>query len=213
MRAALYGRVSTTDKGQDPELQLRPLRAYCGSRGLELAGEFVDYTSGSKDRRPELDRLLDAARKRQVDCIVVWKLDRFGRSLKHLITTLDELNALGVGFISYSENIDFSTASGRLMFHIIASMAEFERELIKERVKAGIANARAKGKRHGRKPLPPVTIKKVIDAYEQAPDSSVRDIAQLVDVSPASVDRIKKGFQAGIYDRDGFRYEKPLVSV
>lgn len=213
MRAALYGRVSTTDKGQDPELQLRPLREYCSARDLDLAGEYVDYTSGNKDRRPALDRLLDAARKRQIDCIVVWKLDRFGRSLKHLITALDELNALGVGFISYSENIDLSTASGRLMFHIIASMAEFERELIRERVKAGIANARAKGKRHGRKPLPPVTVKKVIDAYEQAPDSSVRDIAQLVDVSPASVDRIKKGYKTGIYDRDGFRYEKPLATV
>ncbi len=213
MKAALYGRVSTTDKGQDPELQLRPLRSYCTARELELAGEFVDYASGNKDRRPELDRLLDAARKRQIDCIVVWKLDRFGRSLKHLITTLDELNGLGVGFISYSENIDLSTASGRLMFHIIASMAEFERELIKERVKAGIANARAKGKRHGRKPLPPVTIKKVIDACVQAPDSSVRDIAELVDVSRAAVGRIKLDYSKGLYDRDGFRYEKPLVSV
>ena len=141
MKAALYGRVSTTDKGRDSELQLRALREYYRSKGLDLAGEYVDYTSGSKDRRPELDRLMDAARKRQIDCILVWKLDRFGRSIKHFITTLDELNSLGVGFISYSENIDLSTASGRLMFHIIASMAEFERELIRERVKAGIQNA------------------------------------------------------------------------
>jgi DNA invertase Pin-like site-specific DNA recombinase len=213
LRAALYGRVSTTDKGQDPELQLRPLREYCGARSLELAGEYVDYTSGSKDRRPELDRLLDAARKRQVDCIVVWKLDRFGRSLKHLITALDELNGLGVGFISYSENIDLSTASGRLMFHIIASMAEFERELIRERVKAGIANARAKGKRHGRKPLAPVVIRKVIEAFEESPTSSVRTLAEIATVSPASAGRILKDYKAGLYDRDGFRYERPLVSV
>lgn len=213
MRTALYARVSTTDKGQDPELQLRPLREYCAARGLGIKAEHIDYTSGSKDRRPELDRLLDAARKRQIDIILVWKLDRFGRSLKHLVTALDELNTLGVGFISYSENIDLSTAAGRLMVHIIGSMAEFERELIRERVKAGIANARAKGKRHGRKPIPPIEVRKVLDTHEQEPGLSIAAIADRVNMKKPTVGRILKGYRDGKYDRDGFRYDKPLVNA
>lgn len=213
MRVAIYARVSTIDKGQDPELQIKPLRAYCEARGWALSDEYIDKgISGSKDKRPELSRLLDAARKRQIDVILVWKLDRFGRSLKHLVTTLEELNGLGISFISYSENIDLSSATGRLMFHIIASMAEFERELIKERVKAGIQNARAKGKRHGRRPLPPVTVRKVIEVYELKPELSVREIAREVNISPASADRIKRDYKNGLFDRDGFRYEKALVS-
>jgi len=132
MKAALYARVSTVDK-QDPEMQLKALREYCKSRGIDIAGEYVDRTSGVKDRRSSLDQLMDAAKKRRIDMIAVWKLDRFGRSLKHLVTSLDELNSLGVVFVSYQENIDLSTPSGRLMFHVIAAMAEFERELIRER--------------------------------------------------------------------------------
>ena len=99
-RVALYARCSTHDKGQDPELQLIPLREYYQRRGFTLAGEYVDNgISGTKERRPQLDRLMDAARKRQIDMIVVWKLDRFGRSLKQLVNALEELSSLGVGFI------------------------------------------------------------------------------------------------------------------
>src|SRR5208337_3002311 len=159
LRVAIYARVSTVDKGQNPEVQLKPLREYCTARGLEVFSEYVDVgQSGKKDRRPQLDRLMDDSRKRHIDCIVVWKLDRFGRSLKHLVTALDELSALNVGFISYQDNLDLSTAQGRLMFHIIGAMAEFERELIGERVKAGLDNARRKGKRLGRAPVPPVDL-------------------------------------------------------
>ena len=133
VRAALYARCSTHDKGQDPELQLVPLREYCQRRGFTIAGEYVDNgISGTKERRPQLDRLFEAARKRQIDVILVWKLDRFGRSLKQLVTALEELSSLGVGFISYQDNLDLTTAQGRLMFHIIGAMAEFERELIRE---------------------------------------------------------------------------------
>src|SRR5512139_2614593 len=122
IRAALYARCSTHDKGQDPELQLSPLREYCHRRGFTIAGEYVDNgVSGTKDRRPQLDSLMSAARKRQVDIILVWKLDRFGRSLKQLVTALDELSSLGIGFISYQDNLDLTTPQRRLMFHIIVA--------------------------------------------------------------------------------------------
>ena len=119
-----------------------------------------------------------AARKRQIDNLVVWKLDRFGRSLKHLVVALDELNSLGVTFISYGENIDLSTPTGKLMFHVIASMAEFEREMIKERVRAGLENAKRKGKKLGRKPIPSMDRDKIIVMFEKDPSLSVRKIAR-----------------------------------
>ena len=193
IRAALYARCSTLDKGQDPELQLAPLREYCQRRGLTIANEYVDNgISGTKDRRPQLDRLLEAARKRQIDLIVVWKLDRFGRSLKQLVMALEELSSLGVGFISYQDNLDLTTPQGRLMFHIIGAMAEFERELIRERVKAGIENARRKGKRLGRKPVAPIDIEKAIQLREQDPLLSIRCIAKRTKLSKSLVGKILK---------------------
>lgn len=204
MRTALYARVSTLDKGQDPELQLGPLRAYGEARGLDAVGEYVDYTSGSSDKRLELDRLMDAARKRLIDCVVVWKLDRFGRSLKHLVNVFDELNNLGVNFVSYTENIDFSTPAGKLMFHVIAAMAEFERELIRERVKAGLQNARGKGKRLGRKPVPPVDRSKIISLYIASPELSVRQIAKQAQQKPGTVHKTLLLFKAGKLDLEGF---------
>ena len=153
-KVGLYGRVSTTDKGQDPELQLKDLRAYADARRWKIFGEYVDRgESGAKDRRPQLDRLLEDARKRRIDGILVWKLDRFGRSLKSLVTTLEELRALGIQFVSYTENLDFSTPAGRAMANLIGVFAEFERDLIRERVRAGIQNAKSKGIRVGRRPL------------------------------------------------------------
>jgi putative DNA-invertase from lambdoid prophage Rac len=153
-KVGLYGRVSTTDKGQDPELQLKDLRAYADARRWKVVSEYVDKgESGAKDRRPQLDRLMDDARKRRIDGILVWKLDRFGRSLKSLVTTLEELRGLGVQFVSYTENLDFSTPAGRAMANLIGVFAEFERDLIRERVKAGIQNAKTKGIRVGRRPL------------------------------------------------------------
>jgi DNA invertase Pin-like site-specific DNA recombinase len=153
-KVGLYGRVSTTDKGQDPELQLKDLRAYANARGWKVFGEYVDKgESGAKDRRPQLDRLMEDARKRRIDGILVWKLDRFGRSLKSLVTTLEEFRALGIQFVSYTENLDFSTPAGRAMANLIGVFAEFERDLIRERVRAGIQNAKSKGIRVGRRPL------------------------------------------------------------
>jgi len=185
-RVALYARCSTHDKGQDPELQLVPLREYCQRRGFTIAGEYVDNgISGTKERRPQLDRLLEAARKRQIDLVLVWKLDRFGRSLRQLVVTLEELSTLGIGFISYQDNIDLTTPQGRLMFHIIGAMAEFERELIRERVKAGIQNAQKKGIKVGRKALPPIVEDKVREMRSEG--LSMRSIAKKTKLSIGSV--------------------------
>ena len=151
MKVGIYARVSTLDKGQDTEVQLRDLRSYTQARGWIIADEYVDKgQSGAKDRRPELDRLMKDVRKRKIDLILCWRLDRLGRSLKHLILTLDELQSIGVGFVSYNENLDLTTSTGRLMFQLLGAFAEFERNLIKERVKAGLANAKAKGAKLGR---------------------------------------------------------------
>jgi DNA invertase Pin-like site-specific DNA recombinase len=150
-RVAIYARVSTTNHGQDAGLQTREMGQFAEARGWKLADEYVDAgVSGSKDSRPELNRLMADAHKRRFDVVLVWKLDRFGRSLRHLVNALAEFESLGIAFVSLSDNLDLSTASGRLMFNIIGAMAEFERALIQERVKAGIRNARAKGRRIGR---------------------------------------------------------------
>src|SRR5260370_918959 len=150
-RVALYARVSTSNGQQDPEMQLRELREYADRRGWQIAEVYTDAgVSGAKDSRPALNRLMSDAQKRRIDAVLVWKLDRFGRSLRHLVNALAELEALGVAFVSLRDNLDLATPSGRLMFQIIGAMAEFERSLIQERVKAGLRNAKAKGKRLGR---------------------------------------------------------------
>jgi DNA invertase Pin-like site-specific DNA recombinase len=155
IRVALYARVSTLNN-QDPEMQLSELREYARHRDLQITEEYIDQgVSGCKESRPALNRLMADACRRRFDAILVWKIDRFGRSLKHLVNSLAELAALGVAFISLRDNLDLSTPSGRLMFQIIGAMAEFERALIQERVRAGLRNARAKGKRLGR---PRVTV-------------------------------------------------------
>jgi DNA invertase Pin-like site-specific DNA recombinase len=149
MRIAIYARVSTKD--QSCELQVRDLRAYCAARGFDLVREYVDVgQSGAKDSRPELNKLMDDGRKRQFDAIVVWRFDRFARSTKHLLAALEEFRALGIQFISYQENVDTSTPLGQALFTIVSAVAQLERDLIRERVTAGIRNARANGKKLGR---------------------------------------------------------------
>src|SRR5690606_35357589 len=145
MRTALYARVSTTD--QDPENQLLELRAYAEARGWQ-AREYVDHgVSGAKESRPALDTLLKDARRRRFDVLVVWRLDRLGRNLRHLVLYLYELQALGVAFVTLGEGIDTSSPAGRLQLHILLAMAELERARIAERVRAGVARARAQGRR------------------------------------------------------------------
>jgi DNA invertase Pin-like site-specific DNA recombinase len=150
MRVALYARVSTLN-GQHPEMQLAELREHASRRDWEVASEYVDEgVSGSKESRPALNRLMTDAHRRRFDAVLVWKIDRFGRSLKHLVTALADLDAYGVAFISLRDNLDLSTPTGRLMFAVIGAMAEFELSLTKERVRCGLANARAHGKQLGR---------------------------------------------------------------
>jgi DNA invertase Pin-like site-specific DNA recombinase len=150
MRVAIYARVSTLH-GQNPEMQLDELREYATRREWTVVDSYVDEgVSGSKESRPELNRLMADAHRRRFDAVLVWKIDRFGRSLKHLVNAIADLAAYGVAFVSLRDNLDLSTPSGRLMFQIIGAMAEFERSLIQERVRAGLRNARAKGKKFGR---------------------------------------------------------------
>ena len=147
-RAAIYARVSTLD--QAPENQLIELRRYVEARGW-TATEYIDHgVSGAKERRPGLDALLRDAKRRRFDVLVCWRLDRLGRNLRHLILLLDELHALGVEFVSLNEGIDATTPAGRLQLNILGSIAQFERERIAERVKAGLERARKQGKKLGR---------------------------------------------------------------
>jgi DNA invertase Pin-like site-specific DNA recombinase len=132
-------------------MQLRELREYCQRRGWTVAGEYVDVgISGTKERRPELDRLMADAHRRRFDAVVVWKFDRFARSVSHLLRALETFKVQGIEFVSFSEQLDTSTPAGKLVFTVLGAVAELERSLIVERVKAGLRNARAKGKRLGR---------------------------------------------------------------
>ncbi len=189
MRIALYARVSTLN-GQNPETQLMELREYASRRGWEVTGEYVDAgVSGSKDSRPSLNRLMAHAHQRKFDGICVWKLDRFGRSLKHLVTAIAELEALGVTFVSLKDHWDLSTPSGRLMFQIVAAMAEFERSLISERIRAGMRRRKLEGYVLGRAPLN-VDHEAIVD--DRVGGMSLTQVARKYSVSRATVVRFTK---------------------
>jgi len=150
MKGAIYARVSTANNGQDPTMQTRELEQFAQARGWQAVGCYVDTVSGSKDRRPELDRLMADAHKRKFDVVTVWKFDRFARSVSHLLRALETFNALGIAFASLTEQFATTTPAGKMVFTVLGAVAELERSLIVERVKAGLRNARAKGKRLGR---------------------------------------------------------------
>src|SRR6202050_2002066 len=151
MKAAIYARVSTTNHGQDVNVQLRELRQFAEARGWQIAGEYVDAgVSGSKDSRPELNRLMADAHQRRFEVVCVWRFDRFARSVSHLLRALETFKALGIDFVSFSEQMDTSTPAGKMVFTVLGAVAELERSLIVERVPAGLRNARAKGKTLGR---------------------------------------------------------------
>lgn len=183
-RVALYARVSTVNTHQDVETQLLELREYVGHRGWTIVQEYADRgVSGIKSSRPELDKLMADARRRRFDSVLVVKLDRFGRSLRHLVNALAELEEVGVSFVSLRDNLDLGTPTGRLMFQIIGAMAEFERALIQERVMAGLRRARARGKRLGR---PRLELDREI-AARRASGLSLRAIARELGVSLPTV--------------------------
>lgn len=188
LRVAIYARTSTT-KDQDPEVQLRELRPFVEKRGWSLDEKhvFVDFgVSGAKDSRPALDRMLAAARQRKFDLIVVWALDRLGRSLRSLIVTCEELGSLGIDLVSYTQPIDTTTPSGKLTFAVLGAVAEFERSMIQERVRAGVAKARAAGKRLGR---PPVDLDLSYLRGRLTAGESIRGVARSLGTSDSTLRR------------------------
>ena len=182
-RVALYARVSTN--GQDPETQLLALRDYTKARKLEVFSEYVDVgISGSKDSRPALNRLMADARKRRFDAVLVARFDRFARSTRHLVLALEEFDALGVDFISLSESIDTSTPMGKMVYTVIAAVAELERSLIRERVVMGLQRAKAQGKKLGR-PKVKANKAQLLKLREQGLSS--REVAKQLGLSPSTV--------------------------
>jgi DNA invertase Pin-like site-specific DNA recombinase len=174
IRTALYLRVSTAD--QKPDLQYDGLRAYAARAGLEVVQDYFDVgVSGRREGRPQLNALMAAARNRAIDCVLVWKFDRFARSTRHLLAALEEFNHLGVRFISVQDQVDTDSPMGRAMFTIIGAMAELESSLISERVTAGMKAAAARGKHLGRPTIPRHVITE-IRALAASTDLSVRNI-------------------------------------
>jgi len=190
MKVALYARVSTTNHGQDPELQLRDFRDYCKARKWTVHDKYVDTASGVKESRPELDRLMKDARRRKFDVVLVWKFDRFARSVGHLIRALEEFKSLGIEFVSLTEGIDTSTPMGKMVFTVLGAVAELERSLIVERINAGLRNAKAKGVTLGR---PRSTVETAVILARMEAGESQRDIAKSLGVSPALVNKRLKG--------------------
>jgi DNA invertase Pin-like site-specific DNA recombinase len=186
VRAAIYGRVST--KEQDVEMQLADLRRFVEARGWMIAGEYVDQGySGSKDRRPALDRLMADARKRKIDAVLCWRFDRMARSTRHLVGMLEEFRALGVDFVSHQEAVETSTPAGKVLFVVISAFAEFERSILIERVNAGIARAKANGVRFGRPRIDRIPLDRIVAEFDRL--RNTKQVALLLNTSPSTIQR------------------------
>ena len=186
-RVAIYARVSTTNHGQDVSMQTRELGQFADARGWQVAGEYIDAgVRGAKDSRPALNRLMADAHKRRFDVVCVWRFDRFARSVSHLLRALETFRALGIDFVSYSEQMDTSTPAGKMVFTVLGAVAELERSLIAERVRAGLRNARAKGKRLGR---PHVAVDAVRIASLRAAGASWQTITRQLGISAGTAKR------------------------
>jgi DNA invertase Pin-like site-specific DNA recombinase len=184
-RVAIYARVSTSNQGQDVTLQTRELEQFALARGWYMVDAYIDAgVSGAKDSRPELNRLIADAHKRRFDVVAVWRFDRFARSVSHLLRALETFNALGIAFVSLSEQMDTTTPTGKMVFTVLGAVAELERSLIAERVRAGLRNARAKGKTLGR---PRVTVDSVRIALLRSQGHSIRMIAEEIGCSRSLV--------------------------
>ena len=190
-RVAIYARVSTSNHGQDVTVQTRDLEQFVEARGWRLVDSYLDLgISGSKDKRPELDRLMADAHRRKFDVVIVWKFDRFARSVSHLLRALETFNALGISFVSLSEQMDTTTPAGKMVFTVLGAVAELERSLIAERVRAGLRNARAKGKTLGR---PRVVVDAAQIARLRASGASWPEIARQLGVSVGTVYQASRG--------------------
>jgi len=187
-RAAIYARVSTKYNGQNPETQLHALRQYVRSRGWTIAGEYVDHgVSGSKDTRPQLDKLMKDARARKFDAAIVVRFDRFARSVKHLLTALEEFKALRIDFVSLNESIDTSTPMGKMVFTVLGAVAELERSIIQERVIMGLQRVKKEGKILGR---PKIVIDRETVRQLYKAGNSVRTIAAEMGLTKSTVHNI-----------------------
>jgi len=185
MKIALYTRVSTQD--QSVEMQTSDLKRYCTQRGFDVYKEYSDQgISGTKDKRPALDELMDDAKKKKFDVVLVWRFDRFARSTKHLITALEEFRHLGIDFISYQENIDTSSPLGKAMFTIVSAVAELERNILLERVRAGLRRAKENGRILGRPKRLDLDVKE-LQKMRDKEKLSFRQIAKRVKACPATV--------------------------
>jgi DNA invertase Pin-like site-specific DNA recombinase len=185
IRVAIYARVSTLNSGQDPSMQTRELEEYCQRRGWQVYETYVDKgVSGKKDSRPQLNRMMQDAHERRFDAVVVWRFDRFARSVSHLLRALETFNIQGIQFVSLSEQVDTSTPTGKMVFTVLGAVAELERNLIVERVRAGLRHARSKGKQLGRPA-------KIVDQSRvtalRSSGKSWRGIAQELGVSVGTV--------------------------
>jgi DNA invertase Pin-like site-specific DNA recombinase len=191
-RLALYMRVSTVD--QHPETQLHDLRGLAAQRGFEIVQEYTDQISGAKAKRPGLDQLLSDARRGKFDVVMVWAFDRLARSVRHLLEVLDELNHLEIEFVSFRENIDTGGPLGRALIVIIGAIAELERNLIIERVRAGMRRAKLEGRRIGR---PPLNVDRNALIHDRSRGQSLRQLAKGYGISRASVIRVLQQNQKG----------------
>jgi DNA invertase Pin-like site-specific DNA recombinase len=184
-RAVLYMRVSTVD--QHPETQLHDLRGMAAQRGFEIVAEYTDTISGAKAKRPGLNNLLYDARRGKFDVVLVWAFDRIARSVRHFLEVLDELNHLNIEFVSFRENVDTGGPLGRAMVVIIGAIAELERNLIIERVRAGMRRAKLEGRHIGREPL---DVDRPALVRDRARGMSLSQLAKAYRISRTSVCRI-----------------------
>lgn len=183
MRVAAYARVSTSNHHQDPEVQLRDIRAFCQYKGWQIVETYIDKgVSGAKASRPALNKMMADAAEKKFDVVIVWKFDRFARSAQHMLKALEAFQANGIAFVSTTENIDTSTPTGKMVFTVLAAVAEMERAITVERIHAGLRNARAKGHKPGvkRQQLDLTGIRERIEAGE-----SIRQVAKSLEISPA----------------------------
>jgi DNA invertase Pin-like site-specific DNA recombinase len=186
MKTAIYARVSTDEQTTDN--QVIKLKQVAERNAWEIEAIYADTISGAKSKRPELDKLMKAIMRKEVDMVMVWSVDRLGRSLQHLTALLSDIHSKGINLYLHQQGIDTTTPSGKMMFQMCGVFAEFERSMIRERVMAGLDRARSQGKRLGRPPIPPITVDKIKRLRGEG--LSLRKIAKQVGISPSKVHQL-----------------------